>query len=42
MAVPLSCIDWLPDVTPSFGVRAVSAVISSICPGSTDNSSAAT
>ena len=33
MAVPLSCIEWLPAVTPSSGVRAVSAVTSSMLAG---------
>ena len=42
MAVPLSCIEWLPAVTPSSGVRAVSAVTSSMLAGGTASSSAAT
>ena len=41
IAVPLSCIEWLPAVNISFGVRAVSAVIRVILPGSRSSSSAA-
>ena len=41
IAVPLSCIEWLPAVMPSSGVRAVSAVTSSIAAGETASSSAA-
>ena len=40
--MPLSCIDWLPAVYCSSGVRAVSAVMSSMRRGSTMSCSAAT
>jgi len=41
-AVPPSCIEWLPEVTPSSGVSAVSAVMNVMDDGGRSNSSAAT
>ena len=40
--MPLFCIDWLPAVKPSSGVKPVSAVMIWISLGSTESSSAAT